>query len=80
MAADCKRAASLLGVDGELLERALTFRDSTVNGELLRIPQPPERAMDQRDSLAKWLYGRLFDLLVLAVNGSLGAQRPSAFR
>jgi myosin heavy subunit len=78
--ADSRRVATLLEMPleggGAGLERALCFRSSTVNGETMLIPLTPDRAVDQRDALAKYVYGKLFDRIVELVNYTLFRGRP----
>lgn len=69
--AEARRVAALLGVDADSLERVLCHKDATINGESLLIPLTPEKALDQRDSLAKFVYAKLFDFVVGAANASL---------
>lgn len=69
---DCERVAELIGFsDPSLLEIALCFRENIVNKETFMIPLLPAKAKDQRDALAKYIYGRIFDIIVLTVNQSL---------
>ena len=79
--ADSRRVATLLEMPleggGAGLERSLCFRSSTVNGETMLIPLTPDRAVDQRDALAKYVYGRLFDRIVALINYTLFRGRPS---
>jgi myosin heavy subunit len=74
--ADARKIASLLTVSEELLERALCNKDTLINGEPFLIPLNPEKAVDQRDSLAKYLYGKIFDFIILCVNSSLFRGKP----
>lgn len=74
---EARRVATLLGVDADALERVLCNKDAIINGESLLIPLSPEKAQDQKDSLAKYVYGKLFDYIVAAVNGSLFRGRPA---
>jgi myosin heavy subunit len=69
--ADCRRIAMLLGLEADSLERSLCSKETVVNGESLLIPLNSEKATDQRDSLAKYVYGRLFEYIVHRVNSSL---------
>jgi myosin heavy subunit len=75
---DCRRVATLLGLGNEidLLERVLCNKDTIVNGEILLIPLSPEKAIDQRDSLAKYIYSKLFDYIVHAINTALYRGKP----
>ncbi|CAL5219117.1 g891 [Coccomyxa viridis] len=70
-------AAQLLGVPAEGLARALTTRTrQTTDGPIVS-PIDAKAATDNRDSLAKTLYSRMFDWLVDKVNTSIG-QDPNA--
>jgi myosin heavy subunit len=69
--AECKRVAQLFGINPDGLEKALCFRDTIINGESMMIPLPVEKAVDQRDALAKYVYGKVFDYIVNRVNSSL---------
>lgn len=73
---DCRRVASLLGINPDGLEKALCFKANTINGESLMIPLLPEKAVDQRDTLAKYVYGKIFDYVVQKVNSSLFRGKP----
>eukprot|EP00803_Ostreobium_quekettii_P000595 evm.model.scf_649.4 EVM.evm.TU.scf_649.4 scf_649:26519-48447(+) len=65
-------AAKLLGVSAEGLKHALTTRTrSTPDGKIVS-PLPPAASMDNRDTLSKTIYSKLFDWLVSAVNTSIG--------
>lgn len=74
---DCRRVAALFGMDPVGLETALCCKDSIVNGELLPIPLSPEKATDQRDTLAKYIYSKVFDHIVMRVNNSLFRGKPA---
>ncbi|CAL8460835.1 g366 [Coccomyxa elongata] len=70
-------AAKLLGVAPEGLAHALTTRTrQTTDGPIVS-PIDVKAATDNRDSLAKTIYSRLFDWLVAKVNTSIG-QDPHA--
>jgi myosin-7 len=68
---ECRIVATLLGINASALETALCFRESTVRGETTFSPLTPIKAVDQRDALAKYAYGRIFDTIVSRVNQSL---------
>jgi myosin heavy subunit len=74
--ADCRRIATLLGTNPDALERAMCTRTNNINGEVTVIPLPPEKAVDQRDALAKFVYGKIFDEVVHRVNQSLYRGKP----
>jgi myosin heavy subunit len=69
---DCKRIAQLLGLSSaDALDAALCFRENIVSGEVFMIPLDPQKALDQRDALSKYIYGKVFELVVTYVNSSL---------
>jgi myosin heavy subunit len=74
--ADARKIASLLTVSEELLERSLCNKDTMINGEPFLIPLNPDKALDQRDSLSKYLYGKIFDYIIHCVNSSLYRGKP----
>lgn len=72
-----KDAAHVLKVDCDTLEKALTTRTiETVEGSITK-PLDVKAATNSRDSLAKTLYTRLFDWLVLKINNSIGQDSNS---
>jgi myosin-5 len=66
-----KSAATLLGVDAEMLKTALTERILVTRGEQITIQLSPEKAVDSRDALTKTVYGALFLWIVSEVNKSI---------
>eukprot|EP00934_Nitzschia_sp_Nitz4_P002310 Nitzschia sp. Nitz4//scaffold3_size479765//246480//251709//NITZ4_000105-RA/size479765-augustus-gene-1.601-mRNA-1//-1//CDS//3329550773//2310//frame0 len=66
-----KRTCTLLGVDIEKMELALTQRVVVARGEEIKTELTVERAADARDALAKTIYGALFLWVVDQVNTSI---------
>ena len=73
---DCRRAASLLGIQPDGLGNALCSRRNMIHGEQVIISLNPTQAVDQRDALAKYTYGKIFDEVVKRVNSSLFRSKP----
>lgn len=70
--ADLKRVVTMLGLGHQNLAQGLCFKESSFQaGETIMIPLDPTKACDQRDALAKHIYGRLFDFIVYRVNNVL---------
>ena len=67
-----KQACTLLGIDMEALEQALTTKTITTRGETYVSPIPVSHANDYRDALARQLYGLLFLRIVDRTNNSIG--------
>eukprot|EP01129_Flabellula_baltica_P014859 TRINITY_DN724_c0_g1_i1.p1 TRINITY_DN724_c0_g1~~TRINITY_DN724_c0_g1_i1.p1 ORF type:complete len:1451 (+),score=398.06 TRINITY_DN724_c0_g1_i1:96-4448(+) len=65
------QVADLLSINADQLATALTIRTMTLRGETMIIPLNPSSAEECRDSLAKHLYGELFEWLVRRVNVAL---------
>lgn len=66
-------AADLLGASPQALQKALMSRVITIAGEKIEKKFTVLESVESRDSLAKSLYSRLFDWLVLAVNQKIGS-------
>lgn len=64
-------AARLLGLDSVALSVALTEKTMTVGREMVTVLFSPLQAADNRDTLAKALYGYLFDWVVNFINSTL---------
>ena len=74
-AAPLQKACEYLQVPVEVLEEALTSRTmKSFSGSLYRIPLKVQEACYSRDAVAKAVYAKLFDYLVLRVNESLLTQ------
>ncbi|GBG34030.1 Unconventional myosin-Ia [Hondaea fermentalgiana] len=70
-------AASLLGVNERDLSTALTHRTVKSGTESVRTSLSAEKAAFARDSLAKSLYGRLFDHIVARCNETIHTEQFS---
>lgn len=70
-------AAALLGAEEEGLRKALTSRTRQTRDGPIVSPIDVRAADDNRDSLSKTIYSRLFDWLVQKINSSIG-QDPEA--
>ncbi|XP_038059063.1 unconventional myosin-XIX-like [Patiria miniata] len=76
-------ATTLLGLDGEQLEKSLMFRKITATHSkrksVFMRPCTVEEAGTRRDCMAKLLYARLFDWLVAFINKSTCAGQWHSF-
>lgn len=59
-------------MDAEKLGTTLSHKITETKDETFVIPIPPEAAVGQRDALAKYIYERVFNFVVDAVNAALG--------
>ncbi|XP_021359291.1 unconventional myosin-IXa-like isoform X5 [Mizuhopecten yessoensis] len=70
--------SSLLKVKEKTLTEALTQKKTTAGGETMVINYKMVDALANRDTMAKCLYGALFDWIVLKVNQALLAKRHNS--
>ena len=72
------RAARLLGVPFEVLDRSLRFTSFTIGSETIFKPNPPQKAADARDALAKALYEGVFGWVQIILNRGLKSTSGSS--
>lgn len=66
---DMERAATLLGVESAALERVLGVRELRIRGQATTdVFMSHQQALATRDALSKYVYGKMFDLLVETIN------------
>ena len=76
--------SSLLGVDPDELRRSLTFRVMQTNkgnlkGTVIMVPLKTYEASNARDALAKAIYSRLFDFIVMRINMSIPFEKSAYY-
>merc|ERR550534_194145 len=65
-------ASELLGVDPRVLEKAVTIRKLRVGRQkAVEKPLSPDKAVDQRDAICKFVYSKMFDWLVKKINACM---------
>jgi myosin heavy subunit len=63
--------AGLLGVEAELLERLMICKPAPFGSEVKELRMDKERAIAQRDALARELFHRLMEWVVRTANAAL---------
>jgi myosin heavy subunit len=69
--AELGHAARLLGADPDTLKKCLEQKLIEARGERVWSPLSVDKSFDARNSMAKAIYGRMFDWLVQRVNESM---------
>ena len=78
-AAELAEAAALAALDEDALVKALTTRLVKTRSEEYVVRLVPKDAASARDALAKALYGRLFEWLVVEINRGISAEDDGTF-
>jgi myosin-7 len=78
--ATVKTISELLGCDEAKLNSALCTRRLTVRNESTFVPLKPDQAADNRDSISKAIYDKLFNYIVQFINTSTATpEKPANF-
>eukprot|EP00055_Hartaetosiga_balthica_P008604 m.32595 g.32595 ORF g.32595 m.32595 type:complete len:1665 (+) comp6393_c0_seq1:108-5102(+) len=70
----CALVASLLGIDPVVLELALTYTISITRGEEIKRGCSLKAAQDRRNTMAKEIYSRVFEWIVIRINEQLSTE------
>ena len=76
---ELERTSTLMGVDVADMKFALEATTTTTRGESLQFNYNVEQAVDNRDSIAKAMYGRLFGWLVSKANSLLAPSNSALY-
>ncbi|KAF4676869.1 hypothetical protein FOL47_004572 [Perkinsus chesapeaki] len=74
---ELQMACDLLELDSELMERSLCSKSYNAVDDHCVIPLPVEKAIEQRDALARFLYGLVFTRVVVKTNSACVTSTPS---
>ncbi|KAI2489593.1 myosin-kinesin ATPase superfamily-like protein [Fragilaria crotonensis] len=66
--------SNLMGVDPEIITRALTERTVRARNEVFTVPLKPDQAKDSADALAKEIYAKTFLWIVRNINDATAAE------
>jgi myosin-1 len=69
---ELKFVASLLKVDATALHKTFVTKELQMTGETVTVKYDLQQAMNTRDALAKMIYDKMFNFVVMAVNRAFG--------
>jgi myosin heavy subunit len=72
-----EKCAKVLGVQAELLEKALCYRKTGARGSVYYVPNTIVEAGLARDAMTKMVYSQCFDWLIVKINLSLASDSPA---
>jgi myosin-5 len=72
---ELKRVVELMGVDEEIVTKALTERTVTARNEIYKVPLNVTKAQDSCHAFAKEIYSNTFDWLVQSINNATCAEQ-----